>query len=631
MDRRILRYCERELSYLREAGQEYAKEFPVVAGRLALDVVPCPDPYVERLLEGFAFLAARIHLKLDSEFPRFTQNLLETVYPHYLAPTPSMCIVQFQHRPGDEAALADGFPIARGSRIRSILGRGEQTACEYRTAHDVTLWPVRVSEAAYYTRDIASLEIPPQELIGVKAAMRLRLETTGGLTFDKLKLDNLVLHLKGNGDQQSRLYEQIFAHGVRVVVQPVQRPTPWRHVIPAGRGLRQVGFEDSQALLPVSPRSFQGYRLLHEYFALPDRFAFVELAGLNAGLRRCEESKVDVIILLKQADLSLENVLGPSQFLTSCTPVVNLFPKRTDRISLSERFSDFLVIPDRTRPRDYEVYQVNAVTGHGARGEQQQQEFSPFYSARDFGAEGSAGGGAYYTVQRVPRVLSEKEKRGGHRSSYAGSEVYLSLVDARSAPYHPDLRELSVETLCTNRDLPLFVAIGRGQTDFSIDFGAPVDAVRCVSGVPTPPRPSVAEGELTWRVISHLSLNYLSLTDTDQRQGGAALRDLLSLYADGTDPAARKQVEGVRSITTRPLTRRVAAPGPIAFARGLEVTLTLDEMMFEGRGVFLLGAVLEHFLAKYVSLNSFTETVVKTVDRGEVMRWPARIGKRQIL
>src|SRR5947208_384265 len=140
MDRRLLRYCENELQYLRKQGEEFAREFPLIGGRLSLDVVPCPDPYVERLLEGFAFLAARVHLKLDAEFPRFTQNLLEIIYPHYLSPTPSMAVVQFQPELTD-AALAEGPPVPRGTPIRTLLGKGEQTTCEYRTAHDTPLWP----------------------------------------------------------------------------------------------------------------------------------------------------------------------------------------------------------------------------------------------------------------------------------------------------------------------------------------------------------------------------------------------------------------------------------------------------------------------------------------------------------
>jgi type VI secretion system protein ImpG len=209
--------------------------------------------------------------------------------------------------------------------------------------------------------------------------------------------------------------------------------------------------------------------------------------------------------------------------------------------------------------------------------------------------------------------------------------VYVSLVDARESPYRSDLRQLSVETICTNRDLPLFVPVGRGETDFTLDTGAPVGAIRCVSGVPTAPRASHAEGEHAWRAVSHLSLNYLSIADENPAKASAALRDLLKLYADASDPAIRQQIQGVVSVSTKPVTRRAPIPGPISFARGLEITVQLDDSLFEGSGVFLLGAVLEQFFARYVSINSFTETVIRTQDRAEVMRWPARIGHKQML
>jgi type VI secretion system protein ImpG len=230
----------------------------------------------------------------------------------------------------------------------------------------------------------------------------------------------------------------------------------------------------------------------------------------------------------------------------------------------------------------------------------------------------------------LPRLLSDRQRRQGPRSSYVGSEIYLSLVDADEAPYRGSLRQLAVTTLCTNRDLPLHMPVGRGDTDFTLASGAPVSAVRCLAG-PTQPRPSHAHGDTAWRLINHLTLNYLSLADSDARQGAVALRELLALYGDLADSAVRKQIDGVCSIQATPVTRRAPIPGPIAFARGLEVVVTLDESAFEGVGIFTLGALLELFFAKYASINSFTETVVKSTERGEIIRWPARIGRRHTL
>jgi type VI secretion system protein ImpG len=211
-----------------------------------------------------------------------------------------------------------------------------------------------------------------------------------------------------------------------------------------------------------------------------------------------------------------------------------------------------------------------------------------------------------------------------------GSESYLALVDANEAPYHGNLRQLAVTTLCTNRDLPLHMPVGQGETDFTLNASAPVRAVRCLAG-PTKPRPSHAHGDTAWRLISHLSLNYLSIADSDARQGAVALRELLALYGDLAEAAVRKQIDGVHSVRATPVTRRAPIPGPIAFARGLEVTITLDETAFEGEGILLFGAMLERFFAKYASINSFTETVVRSTERGEIMRWPVRIGQRHTL
>ncbi|MBK7542199.1 MAG: type VI secretion system baseplate subunit TssF [Candidatus Competibacteraceae bacterium] len=622
MDPRLLEYYNRELQHLREVGGEFAKEFPKIAGRLGLEGFECADPYVERLLEGFGFLAARVQLKLDAEFPRFTQHLLEIIYPHYLAPTPSMLVAQFQPDP-TEGALDQGFVIPRGSELRSLLGKGDQTPCEYRTAHEVTLWPVELTEVQYFAgkEPVALLDLP--DLNKVRAGVRLRLRTTlPGLTFDKLALERLTLFLHGGDELPMRVYEQLLSNTVLMVVRPGQRPAPWHEVVP-GERIRRLGFADEQALLPYAPPSFRGYRLLHEYFVFPQRYLFVELVGLGPAVRRCADSELEILILLNRASAVLENSLETEHFALFCAPAINLFPKRADRIHLSEQVAEHHVVPDRTRPMDFEVYQVNGVTGIGAEGEE--QEFLPFYAAYDRLDQHEQR--AFYTMRRLPRQLSSQQRRSGPRSSYIGSEAFLSLVDAGEAPYRSNLKQLAVTALCTNRDLPLHMPIGLGETDFSMTSGAPVGSVRCLAG-PTKPRPSHAHGDTAWRLISHLSLNYLSLADTDRRQGAVALRELLALYGDLAEAATRKQIDGVRSVRAAPITRRAPIAGPIAFARGLEVNVTLDEGAFEGAGIFLLGAVLEQFFAKYASINSFTETVVHSSERGEIMRWPARIGKR---
>ncbi len=624
MDERLVEHYNTELRHLREMSAEFAREFPKIAGRLSLDKEAkeiCPDPYVERLLEGFAYLAARVHLKLDAEFPRFTQALLETVYPHYLAPIPSMAIVRFDPEEQD-SGLATGVNVPRDTILRSNLGKGDRTACTFRTAHNVRLLPIKITEVTYFTRDVASLKLP--EGVAARAAIRIRLQATAGLTFDKIKLDPLTFYLRGADEFPASIYEQIFAHKTGLVIQSAAAPRETYGVGPASC-IQRVGFGNEEALLPVSPCTFEGYRLLREYFAFPQRFLFFQLAGFAEALTRCKASQIDLVITLDEQDTRLENRLDATNFELFCTPAINLFRKTLDRINLSDRFSEFHVVPDRNRPLDFEVYEIKSVTGFGMLAGQE-QEFRPFYLAKD----ADIATGAFFTTNRVPRVLTAKEKQFGKESSYSGTEVFLSLVDATASPYKTDLRQLGLEAFCTNRHLPNFMPLAIGRSDFSVEASAPITGVRCL-GDPTKPQPSLAEGRFAWRLISHLSLNYLSLLDSDTGEGAVALREILKLYSDSNDRQIARQIEGLRTARVAPVLRRVQTPGPITFARGLQVEIKFDEAAFEGTGVFILGAVLEQFFAKYVSLNSFTETVIVSQQRGEIMRWPAQLGRRQII
>nr|WP_314577910.1 type VI secretion system baseplate subunit TssF [uncultured Pseudomonas sp.] len=633
MNDKLLRYYERELQHLREMGGEFARDYPKVAGRLGLESYSCADPYVERLLESFSFLAARVQLKIDAEFPRFTNHLLELVYPHYLAPMPATAVVQL--RPDmSEGNLAQGFTVPRGTALNSLFGKGDQTTCEFRTAHDVTLWPVELLDARYFacSGQVGGVEL--SRLGSVKAALRLRLRAGAGLAFNELSLDSLPLHLRGAEGLAGRILEQLLSQAAGVLIQPVQDDNRWHELVDKS-AIRAQGYDDEQALLPVGPRSFQGYRLLQEYFTLPQRFHFVELGSLGAAIKRCQTPEIDVTVLFKTFVPALESALGAAQFGLYCTPAINLFPKRADRVHLSDRQADYHVVPDRTRPMDYEIYQVNGVTGYGS-GAQAEQRFESFYRANDLhSAPGQASGaGAWYQVRRDTRVLSEPQRRQGPRSSYIGSEIFLTLVDVHEAPYRTDLRQLGVDTLCTNRDLVLSMPVGGGKTDFTVESGAPVRSVRCVAG-PTAPLASFAEGETAWRLVSHLSLNYLSLLDQDavqgMEQGATALREVLRLYCGTEDSPAHKQIEGLRSVTAQSVVRRLPLPGPITYGRGLQVTVTVDESAFEGGSVFVFGAVLEQFFAKYVALNSFTETQITSITRGLIMQWPTRVGRCEIL
>ena len=627
MDPRLLQYYERELGHLSEMGAEFAQQFPKIAGRLGMSGLEVADPYVERLLEGAAFLAARVQLKLDSEFPRFTQSLLEIVYPHYLAPTPSMLVAQMHPDKNDPGLASGARTVPRGTLLHSITGPDDATGCEFRTAHDVTLLPLEVVSASYFSfaPDLPLNALPIAQRI--KGGLRIRLKTTAGLNFSQTTIDRLCFYLAGRDDAANRLLELCLATGLGVLVRPIGGRASDVTTLPAS-AIRPVGFTDEEALLPVSVRSFQGYRLLQEYFTFPQRYRFVELAGLAPSLRRIAGNEIELVMLFGRGDATLESVLDASYLQLFCTPAVNLFVKpRIDRIHVSDSTFEFHVVADRTRPLDFEIYQVTDVMGHGA-GDDSEERFLPFYSAESSDVEHHQP--AYFTTRREPRVIPADQKRRGPRSSYIGSEVFLSLVDSTQAPYAADLRQLSIQALCTNRDLVLHMPIGLGQSDFSLNIAAPVTSVRTISG-PSRPYSAIADRAIAWRAISHLSLNYLSLVNASGPQAAGALRDLLELYATTTDVSARRQIEGIQSVNVRRVVRRLPTRGPIAFGRGLEITVDVDEMAFEGGSAFLLGAVLERHFARYVSINSVTETVLRSPSRGEINRWKPNWGTRPTL
>ncbi|GAA5182385.1 type VI secretion system baseplate subunit TssF [Niveibacterium umoris] len=624
MDPRLLRYYNEELRHLREMGAEFAYQFPKIAGRLGIDGIEVTDPYVERLMEGFAFLTSRVQLKLDAEFPRFTQRLLEMLYPHYLAPTPAMVVAQIQPALGDPN-LGAGVPIPRGTALQGAMGKNDVTACEFTTAQEVTLWPLEIAEARYFSfaPDLPVPTLPAGAR--VRGGVRLRLRATAGLTFKEIKADRLRFYLGGADEVAYRLHEFIGASMLGAIAAPPGQASVWHKVLDAEQ-VRLVGYDDDEALLPTTTRAFGGYRLLQEYFSFPQRYMFFEVSGLSQAFARHDGNEIELSLLFGRGDAALEGVVEAANFLLHCTPAINLFSRRTDRIHVDDSNHEFQVIVDRTRPMDFEVYDLQEVTGHGT-GPDSEQRFEPFY-AEIRGDESHSHG--FYTLRREPRLYSDKQKRVGARSSYIGSEVFISLVDPKEAPYRADLRQLSLRALCSNRDLPILMPLGLTKSDFTLDISAPVEAIRVIKG-PSKPYAAIADGATAWKLISHLSLNHLSMIDTDKQTGAAALRELLDLYASTADAGMRRQIEGVRSISSEPIVTRLPMPGPLCFGRGMQISLEVDELAFEGGSAFLLGSVMERFFARHASLNSFTETVLRSLTRGQIMHWRARCGLRPTL
>ena len=629
MDPRLLSLYEQELRYFRESTGEFARAFPKIAHRLGIEGQEVADPYVERLIEATAFLAARVNLKLDAEYPRFTGHLLDIVYPHFLAPTPALGICAFAPAV-DDANLATGPTLPRGSALRARQAAGQNTHCEFRTAQALRVWPVELTRAQYfsYAPDLPLARHPRASEI--RGGLRITLRATAGLKFNQLALDELPLYFGGADDVAWQLHECALGQPVGLMLRAAQPTAPVQHL--PGSAIEEVGFADDEALLPVTATGFSGFRLVQEYFAFPERFRFARITGLASRLAAIDADEIELVLLFSRGNAVLEKLVSADNVQLHCVPAINLFPKRLDRVVVDEGVSQFHLLADRTRPMDFEIHSLTQVVGHGASTASkggdgpQEQIFLPFYGAFH-GARTSHP--AYYTTTREPRMLSQRQRSDGHRSSHIGSELYMQIVDPQQAPYADGLRQLAVTALVTNRDLPLLLPLGRGN-DFDCVDALPVQQVRMVRGPSRPVSPVVSNG-LGWRVIDHLAINYLSLSDGTPAQGAAALREMLMLYAVHADESRQTQVRGLLSVRSRPVTRRLPLPGPIAFGRGLEVTLELDAAAFHGHSPFLFGAVMARYLARHAEVNHFVETVLRIDGKGERMRWRPRCGTRPIL
>ncbi len=623
MDPRLLRYYNQELRYLREMGGEFAREFPKIAGRLGMEGMEVSDPYVERLIEGCAFLAARVQLKQDAEFPELAQRLIEMISPNLAAPIPSMLVARIQC--ANDPNLVNGLRIPRGSALTGAETALSRTRCEFRTAQDVVLTPLRVASAEYFLSaadlGLSNLPLPERPRSGV----RIRLELPTGLAFNQLKFGALRFYIGGMPDVALRLHELMVGACVGLLAGTTGRGGDASRQFIAGSAVRAAGLRDEEAMLPVTLRGLAGTRLLQEYFAFPQRFLFIDISDLGAAFAKATGNSFEIALLFNRYVAPLEGAVDANNFQLHCVPAINLFERRADRLHLDDGATAYHVVPERTATLDYEVFDI--VNVRGFRDDGEELVFHPLFAAPQAEPKAEI---AYYSAAREPRLPSDRGKREGPRSGYVGTEVFLSLVDSREHPYRSPVRQLGVQIRCTNRDLPLFMPTGQAQGELSLNITAPIQSIHIAAG-PSRPQSAMREGAIAWRLLGLLSLNYISLLDSDPESGATALREILTLFALGADVGLKRQIEGVRSIGVKPVVRRHPVAGPIAFSRGLEIRVTVDDLSFEGGSAILLGSVLHQYFARHVSMNSFAQTVLSSLTRGDVMTWTPRLGSRAVV
>jgi type VI secretion system protein ImpG len=608
----LLEYYERELTYLRRLGAEFGRRYPKVASGLLLEPNRSDDPHVERLLEGFAFLAARVHLKVDDEFPQITEALLDTVYPEYARPIPAMSLVQFELDP-EQGKLTTGYHIPRETPLYSRPVNG--VTCRFRTCYDSTLWPLDVAEARW----LAPHQLdPPVRGTDAVAALRVVLRSAPGLAISSLHLDTLRFYISAETNVAATLYELLCESCAQIQLRRPGRNTTQPLLLPR-TALRPVGFELDEGVLPVPRRSFVGYRLLTEYFTFPEKFFFLDLKGLERIREADFDDELEIVFLISSFERAerrslLEGAVSRDTLRLGCTPIINLFPQTSEPVALTQRRPEYQVVADARRRHAVGIYSVEEVVGVSS-GRDAPIRFKPLYSLRH-GVNGSTDR-YYWRATRRPRGWRVDE----------GTDVFLSFTDAAASRSDPDLDAVTARLLCYNEKLPARLSIGDTQGDFELPGGGPI---RRVAGLvnPTPLVDPTVGGPLLWKLVSLLSLNFVSLVEG----GGGALQELLRLHNRRDSAAGEKQIDAILGLRAEPTYARVAGEHGLAFARGQAVELELDEEQFTGGGVYLFASVLDRFLGLYTSLNSFNVLRVRTRQRREVMSgWRPRAGWKALI
>ncbi|MFT9163784.1 MAG: type VI secretion system baseplate subunit TssF [Komagataeibacter saccharivorans] len=603
----LLPYFNQELTAIRQLAAEFARTHPKIAGRLRLSPDTVDDPHVARLLDGVAFLSARVHARLDDEFPELTDTLLDILYPHYLAPFPSCAIAEFVPRPETTTPIE----IAAGFELETEAVRGQ--SCRYRTAAPMTLWPVRIESAHLSSQPFAAPLNP--RAAGAVAVLRLVVTTLNAdMPFSTLGMDRLRLFFRGEGPSALSLYELLAGHTLGVTL--ATSPQDGAPVCLGPDAIQQVGYAAEEALVPWSGRGFAGFRLLSEYFAFPQKFMFLDLCGLGARTMVLDGSRLEIFLYLNHSSAELERTVDADMIALGCAPVVNLFHQRCEPMPLDHTTTDYRVLPDARRAKVTEVWEVTNVTE--LRQDGTSRPFQPFYRM--------AAPHAPHTEDTPSYRIARREAGDG----LGGTDSFVNIFDPAFDPTRPSDSVLSVQALCFNRDLPTELPFGGGHPLFrQLQPHGSIQDVQCIVP-PTPTLRPERRSRGAWRLISHLSLGHFSITG--EGEGAASLREVLRLY-DLVDTAeTRAAIEAIVGVHATPGVARVQGAKLGAFCRGLDVELELDGRAFHSGRLYLLTAVLARFMALHANINSFVRTTLRLRGKTEPeARFPPMAGARALL
>lgn len=599
----MLDYYQQEMMYLRRAGARFVSQYPTIAQNLNMSPTGSSDPHVQRLIESFAFLTGRLQKELDNRYIQFTNTLLGVLYPQFLAPFPSATIASFRLSPHLGKTTA-GYRVPRGTPL--FTEAQEKKICRFQTTYPVELWPFEIPTARIMNVDQSPIS---PHLVSTQWILKIRVERYDGI-MSELNPSSLRLFIAGDSITSQSLYDSILAylpHGSTPVF--LQADTATSPILLPEDSLVPVGFEEDESLIPYPHKSLDAYRLLHEFFVFPDKFKFLDIHNFSTlGANRY----VDIYIPLADQTRTNRLRVNEDNFKLGCTPIINLFPKISEPIDLNYQSVSYRLVGDQRNEDSTEIHSILKVMSAVEGGKT--EVFEPYFSY-DYDIE-MHDNGLFWNSIRSP----------SENPDIIGSDVFLTFVDYNFTPQKPSNQTIYAHTLCTNRDLASYVPAGGS---LQVDGVIPSTTITCLER-PTPEISPALDGASQWQLISQLSLNHLSLSGNERAV--LALKGLLQLYSGFNRNKPHPEINLLSDITYEPVMRRFGKEAWKGFARGISITLSVDETSFTGQGTYMLSSVLNKFFSLYVSLNSFTELkLVSTQTDGIWKQWPAQIGSQSLL
>ena len=610
MSDKLLDHYENEFAFLQESAADFARQHPGAASRLQLTSETVDDPLVGRLLAGTAYLNARIQQKLDDDFPELTNAMLDTLYPHYNRPIPSMAIVQF--KPEDELdAMAH---VNKGTQLDTAPVEGE--SCRFSTCYPVDIQPFQVT--AGYLNARPFIAPGSNDIKGAAAVLRICLTgLTSDYSFGENKPDQLRFFLRGQSQHSFPLYDLLLNSTLKIALARSDHDD--EPIFINKSCIQAVGFEEDEGLLPYPSNAFVGYRLLTEYFVFPEKFLFLDFKGLGDSIKDDFGNELNLYLYLSESDEELEHQLSAKSFALGCTPVINLFQQAADPIQMDHTRYQYRVVPDARRPEGLEIYSIDGVQAADTAGKE--YEYTPFFGIQHRHSQKNHG--TYWHAQRS--TVTE-----GEHLNETASEMDIRLVDLAFNPYTAQDQTLQLDLTCCNRNQPKKLPTGNGQPWLTeVEGSSPVSRISCLVSPTATLRPAQKERGY-WRLISHLNLNHISLGDGEH--GCEAFKEILRLYDFADSPSTRKLIESLRGMQTKSITAPIQVENSTALCRGTEVHIELDPVMMVGTSPLLFASVIERFLGLYCTLNSFTRLIATLSGReGELKRWPPRAGAKALV